>query len=267
MSTKQLQPILKGISADKIHEAFVNTSKRILFLDYDGTLTPIVDQPSNALLPVAIKNLVLDLCELATVVIISGRDRQFLGTTFEGIPVHLIAEHGAFVKMAYLQCWQRWSSYGQSWQQALRPILHAYQDRCPGSLVEQKESSLAWHYRTARDQGEAEKLAKRLLEQLAQSPIISELALQTIDGNKVIEVKKAAYNKGTAAKQYLETSAYEFILAMGDDTTDEDMFLTLPESCFSIKVGEGPSAAKGRLADQGQVAAFLTLVLKGGQHT
>ncbi|PSL19488.1 trehalose-phosphatase [Dyadobacter jiangsuensis] len=63
------------------------------------------------------------------------------------------------------------------------------------------------------------KLAKRLLEQLAQSPIVSELGLQTIDGNKVIEVKKAAYNKGTAAEQYIETGDYDFVLAIGDDTT------------------------------------------------
>ncbi len=266
MSTNHLHPITEGISISIIQEALRQNSKRIFFLDYDGTLTPIVDHPSEALLSPQIKENILQLSQIGTVVVISGRDRHFLAATFENIPVHLIAEHGAFVKMAYLPGWNKMSTFGQSWQQALRPILHAYQDRCPGSLVEQKESSLAWHYRTAKNQDEATKLAKRLLEQLAQSPIVSELGLHTIDGNKVIEVKKAAYNKGTAAEKYIQTEEYDFVLAIGDDTTDEDMFLALPESSFTIKVGAGQTAARSRIADQGQVAALLTALLTGAAH-
>lgn len=261
MTLFPLRAVLEGAPVEQIRKAFGSSSKRLLFLDYDGTLTPIVDDPAQALLSAEIKDLIMRLCDLATVIIVSGRDRGFLATTFAGIPVHLIAEHGAFMKMVGLPGWQKLSVFGQSWQQALRPILHAYQDRCPGSLVEQKESSLAWHYRTAKDQAGAEKLAKRLVDQLAQSPILSGLGLQTINGNKVVEVKRGAYNKGTAVGSYLQNGQYDFVLAIGDDTTDEDMFLALPESSFTIKVGNGPSAARGRLTDQTQVAALLRLLL------
>nr|WP_295932913.1 trehalose-phosphatase [uncultured Dyadobacter sp.] len=260
MSTNQIQSILEGVSLEIIREAFAKSNNRILFLDYDGTLTPIVDTPASAALPQQIKNQILKLCEMATVVIISGRDQQFLQTTFDKMPVNLIAEHGAFVKMPHLNDWQTLSPYGQSWQQALRPVLYSYQDRCPGSLVEQKASSLAWHYRTAKDEYAADKLATRLLEQLNQSTIVSGTDLEIIAGKKVIEIKKATYNKGTAAKRYLEAARYEFVLAMGDDTTDEHLFAALPEGSFSIKIGQGATFAQGRLDKQEDIGRFFVLL-------
>jgi trehalose 6-phosphate synthase/phosphatase len=65
-----------------------------------------------------------------------------------------------------------------------------------------------------------------------------ELNLQVIDGNKVVEVKKTAFNKGTAARTFVENGNYDFVLAIGDDTTDEDMFEALPDDSFTIKIGD-----------------------------
>ena len=73
----------------------------------------------------------------------------------------------------------------------------------------------------------------------------------------VIEVKKTAFNKCTSAQSFVDLDTYDFILAMGDDTTDEDMFATLPDSAFTIKVGDALSIAKKHIKNQHDVMELL----------
>lgn len=250
-----------------IVSAFQSSKQRILFLDYDGTLTPIVVDPSQAFLADEMKKILFQISTQARLVIISGRDKQFLRQTFTDIPVDIVAEHGAFTKMAQEKGWQLTSQYGQSWQQALMPVLANYVSKCAGSYIEKKETSIAWHYRTAEAEQEAQKLAKRLMDQLNESKIIKDMHLQTIDGNKVVEIKRATYNKGTATERFLREHPYDFILSIGDDTTDEDMFSVLPDFAFTIRVGESVSVARGRLESQGEVAGLLSALIAGERLT
>jgi trehalose 6-phosphate synthase/phosphatase len=134
-----------------------------------------------------------------------------------------------------------------------------YAKRCPGVFVEEKETSLAWHYRVADDADYADRRARELLWQL-KNYIQPELNLQVIDGSKVVEVKKTAFNKGTAAKGFVDSADYDFILAIGDDTTDEDMFEALPGTSFTIKIGDGLSAARNHIRSQEEVLDFLTFI-------
>ena len=75
--------------------------------------------------------------------------------------------------------------------------------------------------------------------------------LGILDGNKVLEVKDAFVNKGIAASEWLRGETYDFIFAVGDDHTDEDLFDVLPEKAYSVKVvwlcpGPGSISAAGR---------------------
>jgi trehalose 6-phosphate synthase/phosphatase len=255
---KQVFLTNKGISA--IRSAYASSSRRILFFDYDGTLVPIVSDPSKAIVSDDVKKLILEIAKRDTVVIISGRDRKFLNSHFLDLPVHIIAEHGALIKVKGSNEWTLNENYEENWKESIKPILNMYAKRCPGAFVEEKETSLAWHYRTADDKDYASRRAQELSWQL-KNFIQPELNLQIIDGNKVVEVKKTAFNKGTAAKAFVDSGDYDFILAIGDDTTDEDMFEALPETSYTIKIGDDLSAARNHIKNQEEVFHFLSFMV------
>lgn len=254
------QVFLTKEGMNRIREKYHSATDRILFFDYDGTLAPIVKDPAQAIISNELKHLILELAKRDTVVIISGRDRQFLHNLFSDLPVHIIAEHGALIKTKESSDWVLNENYEENWKDSIRPILDLYAKRCPGAFVEEKETSLAWHYRTADDKEYALRRAQELTWQL-RSFIEPELNLQIIDGNKVVEVKKTAFNKGTAAKAFVDNGSYDFILAMGDDTTDEDMFMALPQAAYTIKIGDDLSAARNHIKSQEEVLNFLRFMV------
>ena len=99
-------------------------------------------------------------------------------------------------------------------------------DRTPGSLIEEKDYSLVWHYRKSEPEL-ASNRARELKEALLQ--FTTNLGLGVLEGNKVIEVKNAGINKGHAALKWVANEYFDFILAAGDDRTDEDIFHVLPD--------------------------------------
>lgn len=250
------QVFLNNKGIDAIRHAYQLSNNRILFFDYDGTLAPIVPDPAKAIMGEDMRKLLTDIAKRDTVVIVSGRDRYFLDKLFSDLPVHMIAEHGALIKAKDSGEWQLNEGYEENWKDGIRPMMQIYAKRCPGAFVEEKETALAWHYRTADDKEYASRRAQELLWQL-KNYIQPELNLQVIDGNKVVEVKKTAFNKGTATRTFVEGGGFDFILAIGDDTTDEDMFEALPETSFTIKIGDDLSAARNHIRSQDEVFHFL----------
>jgi trehalose 6-phosphate synthase/phosphatase len=116
----------------------------------------------------------------------------------------------------------------------IRPVLESFVDRTPGSFIEDKNYSLAWHYRkTDPDFGNlrATELATVL------TSLIGTDDLSVLSGNKVMEIKSSNVNKGRAAMRILGEKEYDFVFAIGDDWTDEFMFQDLPESAVTVKVG------------------------------
>ncbi|QRR00470.1 bifunctional alpha,alpha-trehalose-phosphate synthase (UDP-forming)/trehalose-phosphatase [Dyadobacter sandarakinus] len=254
------QVFLNDSGINEIRKAYESASRRILFFDYDGTLAPIVPDPAKAIVSEDVKKLLMQIAKRDTVVIISGRDRHFLTSLFDDLPAHLIAEHGALIRSQGSKEWVLNEQYEENWKDSIRPIMEMYEKRCPGAFVEEKETSLAWHYRMADDKDYASRRAQELLWQL-KSFIQPELNLQVIDGSKVVEVKKTAFNKGTAARAFVEDGQYDFILAIGDDTTDEDMFEILPDTAFTIKIGDALSAARNHIRSQEEVFHFLNFMV------
>jgi len=116
---------------------------------------------------------------------------------------------------------------------------------------------LAWHYRRA-DKNLGAKRVRESKDVLAY--LIANLDLQILDGNKVVEVK---ISKGQATLEWLHLEQWDFILAIGDDHTDEDIFKVLPTKAFSVKVGEHPSIANYRIRTVEQVRELLGLLGNG----
>lgn len=232
---------------------FTDARKRLLLVDFDGTLAPIVNDPAEARPSGDLQNILINLAESSDVVVISGRNRSFLEKTFTGIPVHLVAEHGAFLKKPD-HPWERLDLSTDDWVDPVRSTMNYFVDRFPGSFIEEKETAIAWHYRMV-ESDDIEGQAIDLSTQLRR--VSSSIPLAVIQGNKVVEVKPAQHSKGTVALTLVDQKPYDFIVSIGDDTTDEDMFRQLPNWAYTMKVGPGMSFARYRLARQQDVEILL----------
>lgn len=226
----------------------------MLVLDYDGTLSAFVKNPEDAT-PTKrtlklLENMVSD--KRNKVVINSGRNHEVLDKWFEGIELDLAAEHGAFYKIDGV--WHQNMKEKPVWDEEILDIIQRTIDKTPRSELEIKNTALVWHYRNS-DIWLAEMREKQLVNQL-MGPV-SRHNLQIMRGNKIVEIKSPEYNKGSEIKRLLDKKDYDFVLAIGDDTTDDDMFLALPEGGVSIKVGDFSAAAQFRLPWQSEVVPFL----------
>jgi len=127
-------------------------------------------------------------------------------------------------------------------------------DRCAGSFIEEKKSTLAWHYRNTHPElgfARSRELRNSLLQ------LITNTSLQVIDGNKVLEVRMVGVDKGATAANLLAHFNPDFVLCIGDDTTDEDMFRYLRDKGYTIKIGRGNTAARYTILSQREVFPFL----------
>lgn len=232
--------------------------KRLLMLDYDGTLMgfhpdPRAVQPDEEVLGLLQQ---LTKVEGLQVVVNSGRDRHTLQEWLGHLSLHFAAEHGVWVKKE--EDWQKNSSLNNKWKKDIRPLLENLVERTPGSFIEEKDYSVAWHYRRIdRDLGE--KRVREFRDVLLY--LTHNLDLQVLEGNKVVEIKNAGVNKGKATDLWLEGQEWDFILAIGDDHTDEDIFKALPKSAFTIKVGLDRSIANFSLPGIKDVRALLKALI------
>jgi len=186
-------------------------------------------------------------------VIVSGRDRETLQRWYGDLPVHLVAEHGVWIREAQ-QEWSMPHQYSFDWQGNILPILQSYADRLPGASVEQKESSIAWHYRAA-DPDQSGPFVGEMLDHLVQ--YTANLDVQVLRGHKVVELRNAGANKGSAALHWLARRDFDFLLACGDDWTDEDMFGVLPKTAYSLRVGITNTRARYNVRDSATLVKLL----------
>jgi trehalose 6-phosphate synthase/phosphatase len=234
---------------------YVKTTNRIIFLDYDGTL---VDFKSSIEQASPDKELYQILSQLTDdpanhIVLISGRKHENLEEWFGDHHIDLIAEHGAWFKKQ-AGSWHKIPGLSAQWKHDIMPVLETYVDRTPGTFIEEKSFSLVWHYRKAQ-KGLGELRAGELMNNLKY--LANDKGLQLLPGNKVVEIKNMEINKGKAALTLLDGNKYDFIMALGDDYTDEDIFKALPESAVTIKIGSNLSAAKFHLRSPGEARRLL----------
>ncbi len=250
---------VSGVDLDSgIVGRLVDAPRVLWLLDYDGTLVPFTQRPELAAPDAELVKLVGELASTYSgdVHIVSGRQRERLAEWFERSPVALHAEHGLWSRTK-----ERWflnQPVDAGWKEGVRPVFEEFTLRTPGSLVEEKTASLAWHYRMA-DQEYGERQASELKIHIAHT--LSNAAVEVLAGDKVVEVKPHGVNKGLIAFSLLGKADYNVAVAIGDDETDESMFRALPEGSVSICVGARASAARYRLPDVKAVRALLRQVI------
>ncbi len=239
-----------------IYKKFKKSSKKVLFLDYDGTLVKFNNDPELA---VPDKNLLKILKSINTkdkteLFIVSGRDQFFLDKWFGKLNINLVAEHGNFIKYSDSSKWLSKNNDDIEWKNDVSPIFESFTDNTPGTFIENKKNTLVWHYRKTDPE-----LAKRRIMELKTvlSSLISE-NISVIDGNKALEVTNLSINKGNIINELLSNENYDFIFCCGDDASDEYMFNALPENSISIKVGEKNTSAKYFVKNSDKIKSILS---------
>jgi trehalose 6-phosphate phosphatase len=220
----------------------------LFFLDYDGTLAPIVDDPDEAVPHPDVPELLRALDARYPVWIVTGRDLRAL-SRFLDRPLNAIGLHGA----------QQGTIGGEverlmpdAAAQALRR-LRASVPAVDGLRVEDKDQSFAVHYREVEREAEARERLRSWLETMPQM-------LDAIWGKKVVELRPEGLTKGTAVRRISEQHPDRVPVYLGDDTTDEDAFVALQEldrEAVTVRVGEADTRADHRLAGPDEVVEYL----------
>lgn len=258
-AASRCEPLLFRHAKD-LQQEFAEAPRRLLFLDYDGTLRELASRPELAAPSAEIRALLFDLAALphTGVHLVSGRPRDTMARWFGDLPIHLCAEHGATWRPAGDE-WQQDEHIDLAWMPHVRSILEEVSREVPGTFVEDKSCALAWHYRMADvDYGpwRARELRSRLDDELANLPV------EVLPGRKVVEVRAAGVSKGRYVSRVLQGEAADaLVLCIGDDRTDMDMYPAVPVDAWTVHVGAVTDEARFTLEAPIQVRTLLrTLV-------
>ncbi|XP_059656038.1 probable alpha,alpha-trehalose-phosphate synthase [UDP-forming] 10 isoform X2 [Cornus florida] len=266
-----LSPSFRKLSIEHIVSAYKRTNRRAIFLDYDGTVVPqtsIVKSPSPEV--IAVLNALCDDPK-NTVFIVSGRGRSSLNEWLEPCErLGIAAEHGYFTRWSKTSDWESSPTTDLYWKEIVEPVMKLYTETTDGSNIETKECALVWHHQDADpDFGSCQ--AKELLDHL-ENVLANEPAVVR-RGQHIVEVMPQGISKGLVAENVLSTmvsdgNAPDFVMCIGDDRSDEDMFesilsmvsglsLPAPPQIFACTVGQKPSKAKYYLDDSADVVRLL----------
>ncbi|KAK1393362.1 Trehalose-6-phosphate synthase component TPS1 [Heracleum sosnowskyi] len=267
-----LDPNFRKLSIDDIVSAYIKNKRRAILLDYDGTVMPqnsIIKTPSGEVISILNR-----LCgdPNNTVFIVSGRGRDSLSDIFSSCrKLGIAAEHGYFMRQPNNE---QWEVCGQStefgWMEMAKPVMKLYTEATDGSSIETKESALVWQYKDA-DPVFGFSQAKEMLDHLES--VLANEPVAVKSGQFIVEVKPQGVSKGVVAEKIFTSMAEkggqaDFVLCIGDDRSDEDMFeiidsaikaniLSSNTSVFACTVGQKPSKAKYYLDDTNEVLLML----------
>lgn len=247
---------MSDASRKELIEAYAASDERLIILDYDGTLKDFVSSPRPFMAKPSIKlrRMIKRLAENDKnhVAIVSGRPKKALERWFRGINMTLVAEHGAWTR--YDGKWTNVNVEFNAVKKQLRPIMQKYVSRTAGSEIEEKDYSIVWHYRNVAPElayVRAGEMKRELID------VIDRDDIGVFSGDKVVEIKPNEINKGYAASELEAVYPAGFVLAAGDDYTDEDMFRALPPESYTVKVGPGDTKARFQLSSVEDMTALL----------
>jgi len=251
VSKKLSSTLLETITQD-----YKAAKKKLVFLDYDGTLAAFKNDPQKASPDTALYELLDAIASQPNtdMYLISGRDKETFTKWFLPKKYNMIVEHGVWISTDG-EAFRTLETVKKDWMSKILPVLESFVDRTPGSFIEEKNYSLAWHYRkTDPDFGQ-----KRAVElNTVLTSLIANDDLSVLNGNKVMEIKSSNVNKGRAAMRVYGEATYDFVFAIGDDWTDEFMFQELPKDAITVKVGRQKTQARYFVDNTDSVRTILS---------
>jgi trehalose 6-phosphate synthase/phosphatase len=244
----------------EIKERYSKSKNRLIMLDYDGTLVSFETRFGEPEIDDELSNMLKKLTKAPNnaVVILSGRDKETLNKAFSKLEVGLISEHGVWIKKANEE-WDMLDTVNNDWKKEVRPILEHYVDRTPGSFIQEKEYTFTWHYHKSRKELgniRSRELRKSILD------LTENLGIEVMEGHRTIEIKNFGVDKGRAIHQWLGKGQWDFVMAIGDDWSDEDAFEVIPDDAYAIKVGSKQSRAKYYVNNVQEVRSLINELIK-----
>lgn len=244
----------------EIIEKYRKATNRLVLLDYDGTLVNYVAFPETAILPDYIFDILFNLHDnpQTKIFIITGRRHADIDKLLNHTSINIIAEHGAMIKENGQ--WKEMLFDNVPWKKAVVSMLGEFTESCPGSFIEEKNFSVTWHYRNADPEG-GYAISRKIIDNLRD--IVAENNLKILDGKKVVEILTRETGKGLAVQWLFQKMSYDFVLSIGDDATDEEMFSYLKHfsNAITIKVGPGDTHAMYKFNSINEVVILLKQLL------
>jgi alpha,alpha-trehalase len=230
----------------------------VVFLDYDGTLTPIVARPELAVLSNQMRSTLRDLARVHTVAIVSGRDRADVEQLVQIDSLVYAGSHGFDIVGPGLELQhQEGTKYAPVLSRAADEI-EGQVGGIEGALVERKRYAVATHYRLVAE-GDLPAIEEAVAQAAAAHP-----ELRRTGGKKVYELRpRLDWDKGKAVTWLLEALDLDqpdvVPFYLGDDETDEDAFRALESRGIGVLVAEEPGTTRARylLGDPGEAQQFL----------
>lgn len=242
------RPLGRGPAARQAFQALVRAQQPLLFLDLDGTLAPLGEDPDRTRVPAATRRVLVRLRQGgAEVVLVSGRSARAVAH-ISGTPVDaIIGDHGARLLQG---------GRLQPWLPADRPLLRRAARAVElflrgrrGIWLERKDRSLAIHLRLPGGHG------NRTVREVAA--LLRRKGLRVLHGNRVLDAQLPGVNKGAAVRRWLRRGRKDAVLYAGDDTTDRDAFLALAPRAVTIAIGGRVQGAAFRTLNPATFAAWL----------
>ncbi len=228
--------VLNDSVTGQLLEQYDKAKNRIIIVNYDGTLVPLKERPGEARPSPELLQLLenINKTDKTDIVIISGRSKDELDVWLGKTPVNITAEHGTWVRETLSKDWRLFKPQSSEWKEEILQILEMYTDRLPGSFIEEREYSVSWHYHKA-DIEQSSFLSREVSDHLLS--ITTNIGVQVLHGNKVIEVSNSGINKGELGLYWLARKDYDFAMVMGAGWSDELLFQSMPSHAWTIKVG------------------------------
>jgi trehalose 6-phosphate synthase/phosphatase len=242
------------LEKDILIEKLKISNKKLIILDYDGTLVDFKDKPELAVPNDNLIDILNNLTKIRglDVAIVSGRDKLFLEDNLGKLNISIIAEHGHFYKKKSKD-WTNLGKIDKVFLSEIYAIFQSFSDRTPGTFTEKKESGLVWHFRKTDPELASERVVE--IETVLNSLLTDQFQILNLD--KAIEVTSRKFDKGSAVNELIKNKKYDHIVCIGDDVTDENMFKTLNENSTTIKVGIKNTLAKFFIDDTKSVVNLL----------
>mmetsp|Transcript_56123 Transcript_56123/g.142910 ORF Transcript_56123/g.142910 Transcript_56123/m.142910 type:complete len:1050 (-) Transcript_56123:81-3230(-) len=258
----------RHLTIESVLHDYRNAKTRAIFLDNEGTLAPdrrYIIRPYGAQEELRREGQPLDpqvvecLQSLAndrsnTVMVISGRGRSYMDRWFGDVKdIGLCAEHGFYhrntTKDQQWHCIKESSDEDDDWKAIAKKVMQMYVKRVQGSVLESKGSAVAWNYRKVGAQQLANEIAQELSRYLdprrGAESLMYGYPVEVVNGKGYVEVKRADVDKGVAVNRVLQElreqigGQIDFVLCIGDDRSDEDMFDVVNELAKEAN-GENP---------------------------
>lgn len=226
---KRHQTPVPRLSVDEVAAAYGRSRRRLLLLDYEGTL--VSWGPVHQIIPVSpqrtldvLNDLLLDGRNV--VFVMSGRRPEELDRVFRRVPnLGLIAENGCFIRDCGSETWVEASDAARidEWKSSVKPILRYFLERTPGAALEERHCSLLFHYDGAEDGEAAARQAADCANHVNDACEAQRVHAVAVDGSLVVE--SLDHDKSTAAQAVFERlRGVDFLMAVGDGRDDEKVF-------------------------------------------